>query len=200
MNSVKTILFDLGNVLVDVDSWAFWRNLGFSQPDETAPFTEGYNSLTKQYETGYIGTADYLHGLRIVFNKKYTADCLQRAFSGIIQEPVAGISDIVSRISCTHQTALVSNTNEIHYKTSQTKLEVLRIIPKYYLSYELNTMKPAAAFYDFVIKDQGILPSELLFIDDLAENVKAAKEAGMQAIQFKSSGQLKTALQALHIL
>jgi HAD superfamily hydrolase (TIGR01509 family) len=61
-------------------------------------------------------------------------------------------------------------------------------------------MKPARGFYDAIIKDQGIFPSKMLFIDDIAENVKAAKSAGMQIIQFESTGQLETDLQNLGIL
>ncbi|MGV8057463.1 MAG: HAD family hydrolase [Smithellaceae bacterium] len=200
MSPIKTVLFDLGNVLVDVDLCAFWNNLGFFRTAEMAPFADGYASLTRQYETGDIGTADYLSGLRIVFNKKFTSRRLQRAFSSIIQQPIAEISEIISRISCAYQTALVSNTNEIHYKLSRTKLESLRMLQKHYLSYQLHVMKPEAGFYDAIIQDQGIIPSELLFIDDLAENVQAAKIAGMQTIQFKSPGHLRTALQSLHVL
>ncbi len=199
MTQVKTVLFDLGNVLVDIDLSAFWRDIGFSSPEEIAPFATGYDSLTRQYETGHIGTDDYLSGLQIVFNKKFTTNRLHRAFSGIIQKPIAGMFDIVSRLSCTHQTALVSNTNEIHFNLSQKKLAAVRILHKYYLSYQLHVMKPAAGFYHAIIQEQGISPSMLLFIDDLAENVKAAEVAGMQAIQFKSPEQLNNALQALHL-
>ena len=61
-------------------------------------------------------------------------------------------------------------------------------------------MKPAHGFYDAIIKDQKIFPSQMLFIDDLTENVKAAKYAGMQAIRFESPRKLETELQNLGIL
>lgn len=200
MSRIKAVLFDLGGVLVDIDLPAFWSDLGFSLPEEIIPFTDGCTSLIKRYETGHIGTADFLNGLRIVFNKKFTARRIRRAFSGIIQQPIAGMSDIVSDLSRTCQTALVSNTNEIHYELSRTKVEALGFLQKHYLSYQLHVMKPAAGFYDAAIKDQGIIPSELLFIDDVAENLQAAKVAGMQVIHFKNPARLKTALQSLRIL
>ena len=199
MSQVKTVLFDLGNVLVDIDLCAFWADLGLSFPEETAPFNEGFASLTRKYETGHMGTADYLRGLKIVFDKKFTLGQLQGAFSRILRKPIAGMSDIVFRVARTHRTALVSNTNEIHYQLGLERLSALGFLQKHYLSYQLHVMKPAAGFYEAIIQDQGILPSELLFIDDLAENVQAAKVAGMQTIHFKSPAQLKTALQSLHI-
>jgi putative hydrolase of the HAD superfamily len=112
---------------------------------------------------------------------------------------VEGMEDIVQRVARTHQTALVSNTNEIHYRLSLTKFEQLKILQKHYLSYQLRVMKPARGFYDAIIKDQGIFPSKMLFIDDIIENVKAAKNAGMQAIRFESTVQLESDLKNLNI-
>jgi len=200
MIQIKTVLFDLGNVLAHIDFSAFWRDLGFLRPEEMVDFTDGYTSFTKQYETGKIETKTYLYELRTVFNNKYSVEQLEQAFSCIIQKPVEGMFTIVKRVSSAHQTALVSNTNEIHYKYSQTKLEVLSILQKHYLSYQLHVMKPARGFYDAIIKDQGIFPSRILFIDDLTENVKAAKNAGMQTLLFKGCEQLKTDLKGLGIL
>jgi HAD superfamily hydrolase (TIGR01509 family) len=200
MSQISTVLFDLGNVIAFIDFGAFWRNLGFLRAEEIVPFRNGYTALTLQYETGYISTDDYLKGLRTVFKKKFTIVQLEQAFSCIIQQPVEGIIDIVKRVSTRHQTALVSNTNELHYRLSLAKFEELKILQKHYLSYQLRVMKPARGFYDAIIKDQGIHPSKMLFIDDIAENVNAAKSEGMQIIQFESTGQLKIDLKKIGIL
>jgi putative hydrolase of the HAD superfamily len=200
MRQISTVLFDLGNVLAYIDFSAFWHDLGFLRAEEIFPFKDGYTALTLQYETGYISTDDYLNGLRSVFNNKFTIVQLEQAFSCIIQQPVEGITDIVKRVSTRHQTALVSNTNEIHYRLSLTKFEELKILQKHYLSYQLHVMKPAHGFYDAIIKDQGIPPSQMLFIDDLETNVKGAQIAGMQAIRFENSEQLEDTLKTLGIL
>jgi putative hydrolase of the HAD superfamily len=197
MKQINIVLFDLGNVLAYIDFSAFWRDLGFLRAEEIVPFKDGYTALTLQYETGYISTDDYLNGLRTVFNNEFTIVQLEHAFSGIIQQPVEGMEDIVQRVSRTHQTALVSNTNEIHYSYSRKKVQVLGILQKHYLSYQLHVMKPARGFYDAIIKDQKILPSKMLFIDDIAENVKAAKNSGMQAIRFEGVEKLNASLNGL---
>jgi putative hydrolase of the HAD superfamily len=197
---IKTVLFDLGNVLAYIDFSAFWRDLGFLRAEEIVPFRDGYTSLTLQYETGYISTDDYLNGLRTVFNNKFTIVQLEQAFSCIIRSPVEGIAEIIQKVSQTHQTALVSNTNEIHYSYTQSKVPILTSLQKHYLSYQLHVMKPARGFYDAIIRDQKIFPSKMLFIDDVTENVKAAKYAGMQAIKFEGTAQLETSLKTLGVL
>jgi glucose-1-phosphatase len=191
VSQIQTVLFDLGNVVVYIDFGAFWRELGFIRPEEMVLFKDGYTSLTLQYETGYISTDEYLNGLKKVFKNKFTVIQLEQAFSCIIRQPVEGITDLVKRVSIKCRTALVSNTNEIHYKYSLIKLEGLKYFQKHYLSYQLRVMKPARGFYDAIIADQGILPSDMLFIDDIAENVEAAKSAGIQTIQFRSTKELE---------
>jgi putative hydrolase of the HAD superfamily len=199
MKQISTVLFDLGNVIAYIDFGAFWRDLGF-RPEEMAPFTEGYTSFTQQYETGLLSTEKYLNELHAVFNQQFTTERLAQAFSCIIRSPVDGIAEIIQKVSQTHQTALVSNTNEIHYSYTQSKVPILTSLQKHYLSYQLHVMKPARGFYDAIIRDQKIFPSKMLFIDDVTENVKAAKYAGMQAIKFEGTAQLETSLKTLGVL
>ncbi len=61
-------------------------------------------------------------------------------------------------------------------------------------------MKPARSFYDAIIRDQESDPSEILFIDDLVENVEGAKGVGMQALKFENPIQLGTDLKILSVL
>jgi HAD superfamily hydrolase (TIGR01509 family) len=200
MGQIKTVLFDLGNVLAYIDFDAFWRSVGFFTPQEIAPFKEGYRVWTLQYETGHIPTSEYLDGLANVFSRRFTNEQLEKAFTNIIQEPVDGMMDIVQRVSREHQTALVSNTNEIHYKISLEKFGVLGVLHKHYLSHKMRVMKPAHGFYDAIIKDQKIDPSEMLLIDDLLVNVEGAQAAGMQAIKFETPAQLEGTLKTLNVL
>jgi putative hydrolase of the HAD superfamily len=200
MGKIKTVLFDLGNVIAHIEFDAFWRTVGFFTPQEIAPFKEGYRIWTLQYETGHIPTSEYLDGLAKVFSRRFTNEQLEKAFTNIIQEPVDGMMDIVQRVSREHQTALVSNTNEIHYKISLEKFGVLGVLHKHYLSHKMRVMKPAHGFYDAIIKDQKIDPSEMLLIDDLLVNVDGAQAAGMQAIKFENPAQLEGTLKTLNVL
>jgi len=200
MKKISTLLFDLGNVLAYIDFDAFWRSLGFLNAIDKAPFVQGYKELTLQYETGFISTNEYLNGLKSVFGNRFDRERLEQAFVSIMLEPVGGMIELVKQVSRTRRTALVSNTNEIHYRISLQKFEVLSVLHKHYLSYKMRVMKPAQGFYDAIIKDQKIDPSEILFIDDLIKNVKGAQAAGMQAVKFENLWQLEKALITFGIL
>jgi putative hydrolase of the HAD superfamily len=51
-------------------------------------------------------------------------------------------------------------------------------------SCELGAAKPDAAFFAEAVRRIGAQPSAILFIDDSAQNVDAAREAGLTAEQW----------------
>ena len=200
MGKITVVFFDLGNVLAFIDFDMFWRSLGFLHPEEIAPFADGYKSWTHQYEIGFVSTSEYFAGLQFVFTRRFNVEQLEQAFINIIREPVDGMVDIVKSVSRTNRTALVSNTNETHYKNSLEKFDVLHLLHKHYLSYQMRVMKPMQGFYDIIINDQNIDPSKMLLIDDLITNVKGAQAAGMQAVKFENTTQLKEILKTLGVI
>ncbi|MEN6624059.1 MAG: HAD-IA family hydrolase, partial [Smithella sp.] len=161
---------------------------------EIIPFKEKYTSKLIQYEAGYLSTDDFLSGLCSLFTNNFSINCIEKAFSCIIREQIAGMIEFIRYFSSRCETALVSNTNEIHYNLCLTSCKSLQLLQKHYLSYQMLAVKPSFQFYEAIIKDQKALPSELLFIDDSPENVEAAKAAGMITVQFKNIDQLKIAL------
>jgi glucose-1-phosphatase len=200
MQTITAVLFDLGNVLASIDFEEFWRALGFVHSQDKAPYVDGYARWTHRYELGSISTGEYLAGLQSVFEYRFHVKQLEQAFGSIIMNPVEGIFELVKKVSRTHRTALVSNTNEIHYTNSVTKFDVLHVLHKHYLSYQMHVMKPSHEFYDIIIKDQKIDPQELLFIDDLLVNIEGAQAAGMQAVKFENTMQLEDTLKTLGVL
>ena len=65
------------------------------------------------------------------------------------------------------------------------------------ISAEVNLMKPDPAIYSLATTHLGVEPQAAIFIDDVAVNVEAAKQAGMLGIQFISREQTLNELQKL---
>ncbi|MBR2833065.1 MAG: HAD-IA family hydrolase [Bacilli bacterium] len=51
------------------------------------------------------------------------------------------------------------------------------------ISAEINKIKPNEDFYQYILDKYGILPKELLFLDDNQENVDGAKRIGINTIK-----------------
>ena len=58
-------------------------------------------------------------------------------------------------------------------------------------------MKPSHEIYHHVMKSLGTRSEELLFIDDLEQNVRGAQEVGIQGILFAGVESLKKRLQKI---
>jgi putative hydrolase of the HAD superfamily len=54
-----------------------------------------------------------------------------------------------------------------------------------FISSELRLVKPDLRIYQVAIEKSGVEPSEILFIDDRAENIEAAQKLGINGIVYK---------------
>ena len=68
------------------------------------------------------------------------------------------------------------------------------------LSYEVGALKPDDKIYREAIQRAGCRPEECFFTDDIAINVDAARNNGMDAVQFVSAAQLEGELKARGVL
>ncbi len=55
----------------------------------------------------------------------------------------------------------------------------------------LGTRKPDAEFYRLAMEQVGAVPEEIVFVDDVADNVAAARRAGWRAVQFTGAERLR---------
>lgn len=69
-----------------------------------------------------------------------------------------------------------------------------------FLSYVIGLQKPDREIYEHVVKETGLLPGEIVFIDDRPENIEASREVGIVSIRFENPTQLKTELRKLRLL
>ena len=65
------------------------------------------------------------------------------------------------------------------------------------ISCRLNLCKPEAAIYEYLLKKFLLDAKQTVFIDDVAVNVAAARNAGMHAIRFESAAQCERELALL---
>jgi len=67
------------------------------------------------------------------------------------------------------------------------------------ISAEEGIRKPQAEIYQRAVQLLGVLPREAVFVDDVLENVEAAKQVGLEAIQFKPGSDVRRVLKALDV-
>ena len=65
------------------------------------------------------------------------------------------------------------------------------------ISYEVHSIKPDHAIYRHILDKYDLKPEESMFFDDRAENVEAARDLGIEAVQITSEDMLLEILNKL---
>jgi glucose-1-phosphatase len=200
MNAISTVVFDLGRVLVNIDFDAFPNALGLTTLEARAPYRGGVVLYGRLVETGKISTEEFLDRLDGVFHNRFTREHLLFAWNEIIREEVSGMAGIIGRVQERHATAMLSNTSAAHFEKAERGCLTVRMITRRFLSFEIGEAKPAPEVYRYVIRALQTEPDRILFIDDLAENIDAARDAGMNGLVFTNPEELEHDLARLNVL
>jgi putative hydrolase of the HAD superfamily len=96
---------------------------------------------------------------------------------------------------------VVTGTNVIdsHYNI-HIKLGQYDLFDKVYASHLMGIAKPDPAFFEYIIKTEGIQARDIFFTDDTIENVKAAEDAGINAFHYTNAQAMKAQLLSLGLL
>jgi FMN phosphatase YigB (HAD superfamily) len=199
--TIELVAFDLGNVLCAVEEIPVAKHLAeISDRDWEEVHGIVFGQIQKlQFETAELSFGE--HAVRALANLKIDMPLDEfTAFYDSVLIPSENMFPLVSRIAETHRIALVSNTSEPHWKSAERFLPFSSKLDPVIVSYEIDSMKPEPAFYDALLTQSKVAPQNILFVDDLAVNIEAAKQAGMVGHQFKSQPALEETLSELGII
>jgi len=200
-------------VLVHIEPAAFLRSLGIDTPDNRAFYQPRVVDIVKRYERGDDSTEVFFTNLDRLLNDpektirhnhggrvNFTIDDFRGALVSIIGVPVDGMEDVVRRVSASVPVGLLSNTNPVHIEYCLRTFRILQAIPSHFYSYQLNAFKPEPEIFERVIEKLSLPPGEIFYIDDLAENVEAARRAGMLGHRFVGVENIRQVLAELHLI
>lgn len=200
MTTPDVVLLDLGNVLVSIHPEAFSRSLGIRDEEARARYRSAVIDLVRRFEQGLVSSNDYFDHLRDLFEGRFSREELTRSMLNVIGQPVKGMEGVLSRISTKATLGLVSNTNVLHFEHCRSSFPFINAFSHLFLSYQMKLLKPDPKYYQAVLEHFNVPAGRMLFIDDLNENVEAAREAGMQALRFTSADSLDRSLASLALL
>jgi glucose-1-phosphatase len=198
---VQALLFDLGRVVIDIDfgrvlaAWA--RSSGLATP----PAAVAHDSAYQQHEVGTLSAEDYFRHLRgtlgLDCDDAAMRDGWNQVFLAPIEETVAMIRAVRGRIPC----HAFSNTNATHLAQMRRAYpEVLDLFGTVFASHEIARRKPDPQAFAHLAQALGIAPRQVLFFDDLQDNVAGARACGMQAVWVRSPADVRAALIAQGLL
>lgn len=118
-------------------------------------------------------------------------------------EPITAMHELAHKLESRYRLGLLTNVTETVWQRGQRDFAHLYPAVKFeqiIASYAVHSAKPDRHIYEVAIERTGLSPAEICFIDDMAENLEAARSFGMQTIQSYPSEIDRTIKQAYQLL
>ncbi len=181
MQKIKTLIFDFGDVFINLDKKGAMQNALNLFNLET--FESDMIEINILYEIGKISTSEFIEFYKSKFQNLNEADIIN-AWNYIIKDFPKHRLDFIENLSQKkeYQLVLLSNTNNLHIEFVKDNVpffeDFKNCFDAFYLSQEIHLRKPNADIFEFVLKENNLKSNTCLFIDDTKDNTDTAKKLG----------------------
>jgi putative hydrolase of the HAD superfamily len=145
------------------------------------------NHFFDLFETGKITIPEFRAGLKKFLKDDVTDRQIDEAWNSILINYPSEKFELLKKLRSGYRVLALSNINELHIAAINSAVQKLFGAPAVadyfhhaYYSNEVGHRKPERKIYELVLESEKIDPTRTLFIDDKAENTKAAAALGIQ--------------------
>lgn len=175
----KLFIFDIGGVFVKLDPAS--RDRAISQVGNTAlsfRYSDAPETIFRDFRLGRIAESDYVHNLAEMFS--VSPDRIYEAERAYVAEGYGEFIDFVRRLRRHHRVVCLSNNQAIHWRYISENLLGHGYFDREYLSHEMGLEKPDHMIFQEVSRTERCSEKEVVYVDDIEENIIAARKIGWQ--------------------
>jgi putative hydrolase of the HAD superfamily len=184
-DEMKYFLFDIGNVLADFDDADLLAAVINSTRHPRNKATAREPELDDLVERGLISDQQYLTRLNDAKGLSWDLDELTKIWAGVFRKNEAGVRLFEKAVAAGTPVYLLSNIAAFHIDAIELNWPgFFNGSAGMFLSYRIGIRKPHSDIFRHVLHTLNVGGNRCFFIDDLPENVEAAREAGMTAYQY----------------
>jgi putative hydrolase of the HAD superfamily len=188
MIPIQAVLFDYGLVLSGPALPAAWANMKSITGLDEAALHSGYWAHRHPYDRGDLNGRAYWQNVGNEADIVLTPDQVDALIAadvdlwGEVNLPMLEWAQALQRAGMS--TGILSNIGDAMSSGLLNRFNWLADFTHRTWSHTLNLAKPEVAIYAHAAAGLKTPPANILFIDDRAENIQAALDSGMQAIQY----------------
>lgn len=200
--TIRSIYWDIGGVLLSNgfghrQRAGVYTALGLDEVDR-AEFETRRVDANWHWERGLIDADEFFR--RTVFFKPRSFTQAD-VWSAVEQQQALLDGSAIDILRSLHERGSVRQATLNNESRELNNYRLKRFSLRQYFQFFLcsgyvHEMKPDPAMYRVALEIGGDIPGEALFIDDKAENIQAANEAGFIGLQYSSPALLKEQLRA----
>lgn len=191
MKSKKSLLFDLGNVLLPIDLSLTFQ--AFSQLSTFLNSVQIQDKIINQglwlgYEAGLLNDDEFRSLLRDQLALNCSNEEFDQAFSALLLDFPSNIYSFLEDLTSNFDLYLLSNTSVIHSRIFLNNQlgphgeNLFGLFKKAHFSYEMGLVKPNPLIYQQVLRENNLEAEDLVFFDDNAANIESASKLGIDSI------------------
>ncbi|MFT5224867.1 MAG: epoxide hydrolase-like predicted phosphatase [Polaribacter sp.] len=187
--TVEALIFDLGNVVIDIDfdrifkKWSFYSGV----PVEEMQAAFRIDAAYEQHERGEIEGVEYHQHLEQTLEMELSYEQFCEGWNDIMVAPIGDTVRLLESLQGRVPLYALSNANTLHKEYwEKTFHSELSPFDQVFVSSDMGSRKPEPAIYLLALERINIEPENVIFFDDLAINVEAARVLGMTAVQVQS--------------
>lgn len=198
----RHIVFDIGNVLLNFDPEYAYLDLIPDQAERKA-------FLSEVCSRDWIIAQDRVHawapGEADLVERYPAKEALIRSFRerwhAMVPNAIAESVAIVERLSAEgRDVTALTNFNGETFDEASERFEFFKHFRGVTVSGRIGLLKPEPEIFQHHIAAFDLMPEGILFIDDVAANVDAARNAGWHAVQFINPAGLRRDLRLLEVI
>lgn len=194
---IKSIISDLGNVLIFFDNDIFFNKIVEYSPlseDEVISEVLAHLELSRSFDMGKVTPDEFYLQATQIFKATVDKITFFSIYNDIfsINMPIVGL---LKSLQSGYKLVLCSNTDVERFGFVKKKFPEVLFFDKYVVSYEVGFMKPHPRIYEAALEEAGTKPEESVFIDDREENIIAAEKLGFQTILLNPDTNLRDEFQ-----
>lgn len=181
---IKNIIFDFGDVLINLDKEALSKALsGYGANADNPELL----ALSHAYEKGEVSSGHFLEAAASRLGEPQKERLAGFWNETILDFPEDRLEFIEAlRAKGAYRMFLLSNTNDLHMEYVRKTMGMERYgrfqdcFEGFYLSYEMGLRKPEPDIFMRLLDSHNLIPGETLFIDDTLEHIRSAARLGLQ--------------------
>jgi 2-haloacid dehalogenase len=204
MTKFDTIIYDLGNVLVQWDPRFVFDEKYFRSEKEREYFFE--HICTADWNEQQDAGRSIVEGTMDLISKFPDWEPAIRDYYGrwteMLRGPVPGSVELFKELKDTGRFKFyaLTNWNAHLFEIALVRYDFFHWFDGRVVSGEEKTRKPFPEFYQILFDRYNVDPSRAILIDDSLRNIQAADKLGLNTIHFKDAMQLRQSLKHLEIL
>lgn len=189
---IKTIIFDLGRVIVNVDRSKQFEKFAKNDGKPISFIKEylaDFSPIVKTFVRGKITPQEFYEVVSKELNLKMSFTEFKKTWCDIftLNKDVENLIRILKR---NYRLILLSNTDELHFEYIKKKYKIVNIFDAHVLSYKVGCSKPNPLIFLNTLRKAKTLPFNCIYFDDIPQFVYVARFMGIKAFQYATTDKM----------